>query len=163
MTLHVERTAPTAITLTRSFDAPPEAIWAAHTDPTLIRRWMCGGGGTVLEVHEMESCPSGALRMEWRETDGSGFSVEGTFETVEPPAPGRAGRTVHTETMLLPEPMPVNRIETRFEPEGTGTRLVVIMTLPEAADADALLASGMTDGMEGCYALLDRLEVPEAA
>lgn len=155
MPLTVERTSPTTLTITRHFAASPERVWAAHMEPELIRRWLKGEDGTTMPVCENDPRVGGAIRYEWRETDGSGFSLTGTYEVVEPPSGDRAGRSVHTEVMHLPDPTPPNRVETRFEPDGTGTRLVMTMSLKSPESVDAMIASGMTDGMEGCYRMLD--------
>jgi uncharacterized protein YndB with AHSA1/START domain len=150
MPLALNRTSPTTLVITRRFTAPPVAVWDAHMKPALIRQWLCGDGGTTMPVCENDPRVGGRMHFEWREPDGSGFYLTGVYEVVEAPH-----RTVHVETMYLPEPMPENRIETRFDPEGTGTLLTLTMTLPDAASMDGLIASGMSGGMEGCYARLD--------
>jgi hypothetical protein len=50
-------------------------------------------------------------------------------------------------------------VETRFIADGAGTKLVLTMTLPDEAAASSLMASGMSDGMEGCYKKLEKLEM----
>ena len=49
-----------------------------------------------------------------------------------------------------------NRVETTFTAERGGTLLTMRMTLPDAATREAMLATGMADGMEMGYARLDR-------
>ena len=155
MTLQVTRPDATTLVVTRFFAASPARVWAAHMEPALIRQWMIGEGGTTMPVCENDPRVGGQLNFEWREPDGSGFSVRGTYELVEPHR-----RTIHVETMFLPDPMPQNRIETRFDAEKSGTRLTLTMTLPDAASADALSTSGIADGMAGCYAILEGLLSP---
>ena len=58
--------------------------------------------------------------------------------------------------MLLPDPTPENRVETRFDPEGTGTRMTMTMSVADAATMEAMVATGMTDGMEASYARLEQ-------
>jgi uncharacterized protein YndB with AHSA1/START domain len=157
MTLQITRTSPTTLTLTRYFAAPPQRVWDAHMQPALIRLWLKGDGATEMPICENDPRVGGKLHFVWQEPDGSGFTVQGVYEVVEAPH-----RTVHVETMFLPDPMPENRIETLFEPEGTGTRLTLIMSLPDEAAATALFASGMSDGMEGCYKLLESLHLATA-
>ena len=152
MTLHLERTSPTTLVLTRHFTAPPASVWAAHMQPELIRQWLNGDGGTTMPVCENDPRVGGAIHYEWREPDGSGFSLTGIYEVVAPPH-----RSVHIETMYLPDPTPPNRVETQFIADGSGTKLVMTMTLPDAQAMDAMIASGMSDGLEGCYKRLDDL------
>ena len=106
-----------------------------------------------MPVCDMDARASGAFLMQWREADGSGFSVTGTFKVLEPPH-----RIVHVEVMHLPEPTPENLIETRFDDDGQGgTDLTMTMTLPYAQAATDLTASGMSDGLSGCFRMLDAL------
>ena len=153
MTLAIERASPTTLIIRRRFAAPPARVYLAHIDPDLVRRWMCGEGGTTMPVCTMDARAGGTFRMQWREPDGSGFSVTGMFKLLEPPH-----RILHVETMHLPEPTPENQIETRFDDDGQGgTNLTMTMTLPDAQAADDLTASGMSDGLSGCYHMLDAL------
>ena len=64
-------------------------------------------------------------------------------------------RIVHVERMHLPDPTPDNHVETRFEPDGSGTLLTMRMTLPDAETRSQMLATGMEHGMEASYARLD--------
>jgi uncharacterized protein YndB with AHSA1/START domain len=66
-------------------------------------------------------------------------------------------RIVHVERMHLPDPTPDNHVETRFEPDGTGTLLTMRMTLPNAETRAAMLRTGMEHGMEASYARLERM------
>lgn len=47
-------TEPTDLTLTRSFDAPAAAVYAAWTDPELVRRWW-GPSGFTCPIAEMDA------------------------------------------------------------------------------------------------------------
>jgi uncharacterized protein YndB with AHSA1/START domain len=66
-------------------------------------------------------------------------------------------RIVHVERMHLPDPTPDNHVETRFEPDGSGTLMTMKMTLPNAETRAAMLASGMEHGMEASYARLEAM------
>ena len=153
MTLTVERATPTTIVLRRRFAAPPARVYQAHIEHNLVRRWMCGEGGTILSVCDIDARVGGAITYRWSWPDGSGFSLTGTFKVLEPPH-----RIVHVEVMHLPDPTPENLIETRFDDDGqVGTQMTMTMTLPDAQTAADLAGSGMADGMTGCYLLLDTL------
>ncbi len=153
MTLSVERASPTTIVIRRHFAASPARVYQAHIDPNLVRRWMCGEGGTTLSVCEIDAREGGAIHYRWSWPDGSGFSQTGSFKLLEPPH-----RIVHVEVMHLPEPQPENLIETRFADDGQGgTNMTMTMTLPDAQAAADLATSGMSDSLSGCYRLLDAL------
>ncbi len=40
---------------TREFDAPPEMVWKAWTEPELLRRWLLGPDGWVMQVCEVDA------------------------------------------------------------------------------------------------------------
>jgi uncharacterized protein YndB with AHSA1/START domain len=66
-------------------------------------------------------------------------------------------RIVYVERMHLPDPTPDNHVETRFQPDGTGTLMTMRMTLPDAETRAAMLATGMEHGMEASYARLEAM------
>lgn len=142
----------TGLTVTRHFDAPPDLVYRAHTDCALIQRWMLGPPGWSMPRCEMDARPGGKFRHDFAGPDGAGFSILGEFIEMEPNR-----RLLHVEHMLLPDPTPDNTIESLFEAQGQGTRLTLHMSVPSAEARDAMLASGMTDGMEMAYAALDTL------
>ena len=142
----------TQVIVTRRFAAPPARVFAAHTDPALMARWMTGPDGWVMTNCQIDARPGGAMRCDWApEGGGEGaFHLTAEFLLVEP-----HHRIVHVERMFLPDPTPDNPIKTTFAPDGTGTLLTMIMTLPDAATREIMLATGMEDGMEASYARLE--------
>ncbi len=140
------------VVIERRFDAPPAAVWRAHTEPELIRAWMLGPDGWSMPVCQIDARPGGQIRYEWSNGEGGGFYLTGEILELEPPH-----RIVHVERMHLPEPTPDNQIETTFTADGDGTRMVMRMTLPDAETLRAMLATGMADGMEASYARLERV------
>jgi len=145
------------VQVTRSFKAPRALVYKAHTEPELIRRWMLGPPGWTMPDCEMDVRVGGNYRWRWRsDEDGKEFGFFGTFREVVPEV-----RLVHTET---------------FDPGTTGERMgdrPALVTLTFAGDdhlttitsvidfgskesRDAAMATGMTDGMEQSYQLLDR-------
>ncbi|WP_431300334.1 SRPBCC domain-containing protein [Tabrizicola sp. BL-A-41-H6] len=142
----------TDIVVTRRFAAPPAAVFRAHTEPDLIRRWMLGPEGWSMPVCISDARPGGAIRFEWSDGRHVSFYATGEYIEVTPHS-----RIVHIERMFLPEPTPDNHVTTTFEPVGTGTRLVMRMSLPNAEARAAVLASGMQDGMEDSYARLEQV------
>ncbi|HET8650057.1 MAG TPA: SRPBCC domain-containing protein [Gemmatimonadales bacterium] len=143
------------VVVTRHFDAPPEAVYRAHTDPELIRQWCLGPDGWTMPVCISEARPGGRIRYEWSDGKGGGFFLTGEFIEL---VPNR--KIVHVERMHLPDPTPDNRIETRFDPDGSGTLMTMRMTLPDAATRQAMLETGMEHGMEASYRRLDHLPQP---
>ena len=140
------------VVVTRRFAAPPEAVYRAHTEPRLIQKWMLGPDGWTMPVCVCEARPGGKIRYEWADGKGGGFYLTGEFVELVP-----FSRIVHVERMHLPDPSPDNHVETRFEPDGSGTLMTMQMTLPDAQTRAAMLASGMEHGMEASYVRLETM------
>lgn len=140
------------IVVTRRFAASPEAVYRAHTEPTLIQKWMLGPDGWSMPVCICEAKPGGKFHYEWQNEKGDSFSLTGECLELEP-----YSRLVHVERMHLPDTTPDNHVETKFEPDGTGTLMTMRMTLPDAQTRAAMLASGMEHGMEASYVRLESL------
>ena len=142
----------THVVVTRHFAAPPEAIWRAHTEPELIKKWMLGPEGWTMPVCICDPRPGGKIRFEWTNGQGGGFYLTGESLEAVP-----YSRLVHVERMHLPDPTPDNHVETTFEPDGTGTLMTMRMTLPDAQTRAAMLSTGMEHGMEASYVRLENL------
>ncbi len=150
--LILETEGETFVIVKRRFEAPPEEVYRAHLEPTLIQQWMLGPEGWTMPVCINEGRPGGKLRYEWSDGRGGGFYLTGEILELEPPH-----RIVHVERMHLPDPTPDNHIVTTFTAAGSGTLMTARMTLPDAATRRAMLATGMEHGMEASYARLERV------
>jgi uncharacterized protein YndB with AHSA1/START domain len=136
----------THVVVIRRFAAPPEAVYRAHTDPKLVQKWLLGPAGWTMPVCINDARPGGKIRYEWTNGQGRGFHLTGEYLELEP-----YRRIVHVERMHLPDPTSDNRVETRFDAEGTGTLMTMRMTLPVAEMRAAMLATGMVREMEASY------------
>ena len=134
----------THLTLHRVIDAPVERVYAAWTDPELLRRWLAPGDASVARA-VAQVAVGGTLLIEMRGADGRRWLVRGVYREV---APFR--RLVHTwcwegsdvETLVTVE----------FEPESTDrTRL----TLTHSRFAQDEARDEHERGWTGC---LDKLE-----
>ncbi len=139
----------TEIRVSRFVNGTPEQVWRAHTEAALIQRWLLGPDGWTMPVCISDVRPGGHFRYEWTNGD-RGFYATGDYIAVTPHQ-----RLEHVERMFLPARTPDMQVITTFQPEGQGTRLTMQMILPDKAARDATIATGMTDGMEACYARLD--------
>jgi uncharacterized protein YndB with AHSA1/START domain len=136
----------------RRFAAPPQAVYRAHTDPNLIQKWLLGPEGWTMPVCVNDPRPGGKIRYEWADGKGHGFYLTGEYIDLRP-----YSRILHVERMFLPDPTPDNQVETRFEPDGTGTLMTMRMTLPDEQTRAAMLRTGMEQGMEASYVRLDKM------
>lgn len=137
------------VVLTRAFAAPPEAVYRAHIEPALIRRWMLGPEGWAMTMCVLDPRPGGSFHYAWTNGRGGDFSITGEFLELTP-----FRRIAHVERMHLPDATPDNHVVTTFEARDAGTLMTMRMTLPDEKARAAMLASGMERGLEASY---DRL------
>jgi uncharacterized protein YndB with AHSA1/START domain len=146
------------VQVTRSFRAPKALVYRACTEPELVRRWMLGPPGWSMPVCEMDVRVGGRYTWRWRSEDGTQeFGFTGTFREVSP-----GTRLVHTEAY---DPGTVgggypgeDAIVTMTLTESGGvTTMTTLIDFGSKEARDAAVATGMTDGMEQSYQLLDRL------
>ncbi|HKU25919.1 MAG TPA: SRPBCC domain-containing protein [Candidatus Sulfotelmatobacter sp.] len=142
----------THLVVSRHFDASPQAVYRAHTDPNLIQQWMLGPEGWTMPVCINEAKPGGKIHYEWSNGKGQGFHLTGEFVELVP-----YNKIVHVERMHLPDPTPDNHVETTFAPDGSGTLMTMRMTLPDKQTRAAMLATGMERGMEDSYVRLEKI------
>ena len=151
----------THVVVTRHFDAPPEAVFRAHTDPKIVPQWLLGPEGWTMPVCINDARRGGKIRYEWRHPEQGSFYLTAEYLEFVP-----YSKIVHVERMFLPDPTPNNHVETRFEPDGSGTLMTMRMTLPDAKTRDMMLATGMERGMEASYVRLEGMIgnlIPSAA
>lgn len=147
----------TQVRITRIIRGSVDQVWRAHNEPELLRRWMLGPDGWTMPVCEVAKNPGDTYRYEWEEEGGANrFGFEGELLEAIPPH-----RSVTTEKMIGMEG-PSTTNELTLTPVGTGTLMTLVITYPDAATRDMVLATGMTDGMETSYARLES-EVLDAA
>jgi uncharacterized protein YndB with AHSA1/START domain len=148
----------TEVLVKRCFDASPDLVWQAYTEPELIRRWMLGPPGWSMPVCEMDVRVGGHYRWRWRsDTDEAEFGFTGQFQEVVLNA-----KMVHTQfydagdldDSMGSEPA---LVMVTFEETENGTEVATSIKFASKEDRDAALATGMTDGMEMSYQLLEKV------
>lgn len=146
------------VQVVRSFRAPRALVYRCYSEPELIRQWMLGPPGWTMPVCEMDVRVGGTYRWRWRSKDGATeFGFSGVFREVTPGL-----RTVHTETYDAGntgagESGGEALIATTFTEAAGMTTVTTLMDFGSKDVRDAAMATGMTDGMEQSYALLDKV------
>src|SRR3954447_10441988 len=141
----------TQVRISRVIRGTVDQVWRAHHEPDLLQRWLLGPDGWTMPVCEVATDVGDTYRYEWAPAGGGdgGFGFEGELLESAPPY-----RSVTTERMIgMPGEATVN--ELTLTPVADGTLLALVITYPDAATRDAILATGMTDGMEASYARLE--------
>lgn len=153
------------VQVTRSFKAPRALVYRAYTEPALVRQWLLGPPGWSMPVCEMDVRVGGTYRWQWRSDDGAQeFGFSGAFREVHP-----SSKIVHTEaydpgTVGGGYPGQDAIVTIAFEESGGTTTVTTLIDFGSKEARDAAVATGMTDGMEQSYQLLDRLlETPPRA
>jgi len=142
----------TQVRVARVIRGSLEQVWRAHNDADLMKQWLLGPDGWTMPVCEIAANVGDSYRYVW-ERDGGGDSFGFTGELLESEPPYRA---VTTEAMIgLDAPATLN--ELTLTPVEGGTLLSLMITYANAEQRDAILATGMTGGMETSYARLEGL------
>lgn len=138
------------VRITREFDAPPEKVFRAHTDPELVRQWL-GPRGLEMTIDHYDCRTGGSYRYVHADDDGE-YRFYGSFHEVRPP-----DRIVQTFTYEgFPDGVSLDTLT--LEELGDGrTRLVATSLLDSFEGRDAMIASGMEVGIREGYERLDEL------
>lgn len=136
------------VRITREFDAPPAKVFRAHTDPSLVARWM-GPHDMEMRIDHFDCRTGGSYRWVHRRGDEE-FAFRGCFHEVRP-----SELIVQTFTFEGdPDGVALERLV--FEDLGDGRTRLVGTSLVESFEArDAFVASGMEQGVREGYERLD--------
>ena len=138
------------IRIVREFDAPPEKVFRAHTDPELVTQWLGPRRHTMVIDHY--DCRTGGSYRYLHVSNGNEFGFHGSFHEVRSPS-----LIVQTFTFEgYPDGVSLERLE--LEPIGTSRTRLTATSLVDSFEArDAIIASGMEGGMREGYERLDEL------
>ncbi|MEV7769719.1 SRPBCC family protein [Microbacterium sp. NPDC086615] len=142
------------VRITRLIDGPRELVWRAHTDPDLMRRWMLGPDGWRMSVSEVDVSVGGTYRIAWEPeegTEGEPFGFDGETLLIDEPR-----RIVQTEHMTGTD-YPSTTNDLSFYEEDGATLVTLLIEYPDAATRDAVLATGMVEGMEQSFERMERV------
>jgi uncharacterized protein YndB with AHSA1/START domain len=146
------------VKVTRAFRATRPLVYRAYTEPALLQRWLLGPPGWSMPVCEMDVRAGGRYQWRWRsDTDGSEFGFAGTFREVTP-----SSRLVHTQTYdpgTIGDEHPQSEaiVSVTFTEDGGITTVTTLIDFGSKEARDGAVATGMTDGMEQSYQLLETL------
>jgi uncharacterized protein YndB with AHSA1/START domain len=140
------------ILITRTFDAPRHLVWRAFTTPELVRRWWHGDWGEMT-VAEIDLRVGGMWRFVAVTSTGFEVAFHGEYREIVPEE-----RIVSTEVYEgawhpdAPEQGTVNT--TTFTEADGRTTLTILVEAPSKEVRDAILESGMEDGLQDALDLL---------
>ncbi len=138
------------VRITREFDARPEKVFRAHTDPDLVVRWL-GPRDLEMRIDHYDCRTGGSYRYTHRRGDEE-YNFRGCFHEVRP-------SEVIVQTFTFegqPDAVALERLV--LEDLGGGRTRLTATSLVDSFEArDAMLASGMEVGIREGYERLDEL------
>ncbi len=142
------------ILIEREIDAPREHVWKAFTTPELVRRWWHARLGEMTVV-EIDLRVGGRWRYVMTPTDGGAeIAFHGEYREIVPEE-----RIVLTEAYEgTPDAAPAVSTTTFQERDGR-TTLTILVQHASKADRDALIDSGLEDGVPDGLDLLEQTAV----
>jgi len=129
----------TTIVMERTFDAPRELVFRAHTDPELIPQWWGLRAGTT-RIEKLDLRVGGEWRWVQVMPDGTEFGFHGEYREITPPE--KLVNTFEFDGM----PGHVAEDAAVFTDVDGKTRLTITSTFANKEDRDAMIASGMEGG-----------------
>lgn len=139
------------VRIIREFDAPPEKVFRAHTDPELFVKWQ--GPHGLESTIDVWDCRTGGSWRYVSVADGVEHGFHGSYHEVRP-------SEVIVQTFSyegFPDSVSLERLELQPLDGGTRTRLVATSLVDSFEGRDAFVASGMETGVVQGYERLDRI------
>jgi uncharacterized protein YndB with AHSA1/START domain len=138
------------VRIIREFDAPPEKVFRAHTDPELVVQWN-GPNGMEARIDHFD-CRTGGSYRYVHSQDGEEYAFHGSFHEVRP-------NEVIVQTFTyegMPDGVALERLVLTDLGNGR-TRLTATSLVDSFEGRDSFLASGMEVGVREGYERLDAL------
>ncbi len=144
------------ILIAREFDAPKHLVYKAYTTPELVGRWWHANRGTVTLV-EIDLHVGGRWRYVMVTPDGTEVAFHGEYREIVPDE-----RIVSTEFYEgVPEGVSENDATTlntaAFTETNGRTKLTILVQAQNQISRDAIIASGMEDGLQDALELLEQV------
>ena len=114
---------PVSLTVEHVFDATPEELWNAWTDPEQYKKWYNPAPGMDLVIHKFEVRVGGRIHFDMPMPGGrGGNATKGIFHVVEP-----------NKRLVFGAEDKSSLNDVTIRPEGKKTRLIVVWssTTPE--------------------------------
>ncbi len=144
------------ILIEREFDAPRHLVYRAFTEPELVRRWWHANRGEVTVV-EIDLRIGGSWRYVMVTDDGIEVGFHGEYREIVPGV-----RIVSSEAFEgLPDGVSAHDAATvnttTFTELAGRTKLAILIQATSKASRDAIIASGMENGLQDALDLLEQI------
>jgi uncharacterized protein YndB with AHSA1/START domain len=138
------------IEMSRTFEAPRDLVFRAHTDPELLVQWL-GPRKYRMTVEQLDVRDGGVWRYTHHDPNGAVYGFHGVFHGT--PSPDRTTQTFEFDGAPGHVSMDTLTLEDR-----DGTTVVRVHSVFQSVeDRDAMVEHGMADGVNDGYDRLDEL------
>lgn len=147
--IHLDTDVP-LVRITREFDAPPAAVFRAHTDADLVAQWL-GPRDMDMRIDHYDCRTGGSYRYTHSDAEAE-YTFHGSFHEVRP-------SEVIVQTFTFdgaPDEVALERLTLTDLGDGR-TRMTVTSLVDSFASRDMFVAGGMEDGVRQSYERLDAL------
>ncbi len=151
-TLKLEAKGDLEIQMTREFNAPRALVFEAITKPELIRRWLLGPDGWVMEVCEIDLRVGGKYRYVWRNEGGTVMGMGGVYKEIQV-----SEKIVHTEVFDASWYAGEALVTTIFTEKEGRTIVTATLRYESIAARDSVIHSPMEGGVAQSYNRLEKL------
>ena len=149
--MQVTKLSDTELQITREFDAPRDLVFRCFAEPELLKQWL-GPQRLEMRIDEFEFRDGGRYRYAHVEPDGTEYGFHGVFHGTQ--TPDSMLQTFEFEG--APGHVSLDRME--LVDLGNGRTLARSHSVYQSVEArDAMVESGMSDGMAQGYQKLDEL------
>ena len=145
------------ILITREFDAPKHLVYKAWTTPELVAKWWTARRGAARSM-EIDLRVGGRWRYVMDADNGQEVAFHGEYREIVPNE-----RVVSTEVYegapLPPEELEANATvnTVTFAEEDGRTKVTMLIQCPSPEVREAIIASGMEDGLQDALDLLEEV------
>ena len=143
------------ILIEREFDAPRDLVYRAYTTPELVKRWWHANRGEVTRV-EIDLRVGGRWRYVMTASGGPEVGFHGEYREIVP------GERIVSTSFYEGVPEAVSEedattLDTATFTETDGrTKLAILIQAKSRMTRDAIIESGMEDGLQDALVLLEQ-------
>ena len=141
----------------RTFKATKDLVYRAYTEPQFLKRWLSGYADWEMTVCDMDVVEGGGYQWRWRNNaENQEFGFTGVFLKIIPQQeiqhtqlfdPGTMGGDMGAETIIT----------VQLSESNGNTLVTTTIQYQSQDDRDMALSTGMTDGMEVNYKILNHM------
>jgi uncharacterized protein YndB with AHSA1/START domain len=155
-TIYTVDTANKKINVKREFDAPPEKVWKAWTEPALLEQWWAPRPWKAISK-SMDFREGGRWFYYMEGPDGSRHYCLVNYKTIVPNKLFTGDDAFCDENGVLKTDFPNMHWKTQFNKSDDGTKVEVEISFASVADMEKIIEMGFKEGFAAAHNNLDEL------